>query len=345
MDQKLLQPADVNMSSTKYFSALLQCTLLLLLALVAPAKLDGGCALNSKYYHVLDHALLGHAFMVKMTDSPLSCAKYCLMSPPCASFNYYRGNRSCELNNATRSMFHCEFVKWYGSVYFGTDKVSNSSSHNSAVSLPTSCKQLMEAGYNQSGIYSIYSDGVGSGLQVYCDQTNHGGGWIVFQRRQDGTVDFYRDWKTYQDGFGSLNGEFWLGNDYLRKLTESSSETWQLQIDLEDFAGQRRTAGYSRFKITGDKYILNIDTFTGDSEDSLTLHKNSPFTTKDNDNDGKTDGNCAQIYEGAWWFKNCHWSHLNGKYYHSGNPILHAHGVRWGSDTSLKKCSMKMREW
>ena len=33
----------------------------------------------------------------------------------------------------------------------------------------------------------------------------------VFQRRQDGYVDFNRDWSDYRRGFGYLKNEHWLG--------------------------------------------------------------------------------------------------------------------------------------
>lgn len=33
----------------------------------------------------------------------------------------------------------------------------------------------------------------------------------MFQKRQDGSEDFYRTWTEYKNGFGKLRSEFWLG--------------------------------------------------------------------------------------------------------------------------------------
>lgn len=37
------------------------------------------------------------------------------------------------------------------------------------------------------------------------------------------------------------------------------------------------------------------------------------FSTEDRDNDIAVT-NCAMSYKGAWWYKNCHRTNLNGKY-------------------------------
>ena len=58
-----------------------------------------------------------------------------------------------------------------------------------------------------------------------------GGGWTVFQRRQDGSVDFYRNWTDYENGFGYLNGEFWLGLSKIHRLSKGGSNI--LRIDLK----------------------------------------------------------------------------------------------------------------
>ena len=46
----------------------------------------------------------------------------------------------------------------------------------------------------------------------------------VIQRRVDNTTDFFRDWKSYKDGFGNLRRNFWLGGSL--QLTSCSSNYW-----------------------------------------------------------------------------------------------------------------------
>ena len=121
-------------------------------------------------------------------------------------------------------------------------------------------------------MYTINPDG-GKPIQVLCDMTTDGGGWTVFQRRMDGSVDFYRDWKPYKEGFGSLSGEFWLGNDNLHRLTNANDV--MLRVDLEDFEASITFAEYNTFKVAheADNYRLTIEEYNGTAGDSFTYHR------------------------------------------------------------------------
>ncbi len=86
---------------------------------------------------------------------------------------------------------------------------------------PLDCLDLLLSGATASGIYTIDPDGLGP-TQVYCDQETFGGGWTLLLRRVDGAESFHKNWDAYKDGFGDLERNFWLGNDYNHRLTKVS---------------------------------------------------------------------------------------------------------------------------
>ena len=81
--------------------------------------------------------------------------------------------------------------------------------------LPLDCSELqLTNGHN--GSYTIFPYGVSNmSTTVYCEFETDGA-WTVIQRRFNGSVDFYRNWTEYQRGFGTSDGEYWLGNDIIR---------------------------------------------------------------------------------------------------------------------------------
>ncbi|XP_078498154.1 ficolin-1-like [Lissotriton helveticus] len=208
------------------------------------------------------------------------------------------------------------------------------------------CKELLQSGTILSGWYTIYPEDR-KPLIVLCDMDTDGGGWIVFQRRWDGSVDFFRDWITYKRGFGSQMTEFWLGNDNLHYLTANGN--YELRIDLHDFEKKHHFATYNSFKIgnESEKYKLTYGTFTaGNAGNSLDGHQNQAFSTKDQDNDPREGSSCAVAYKGGWWYESCHNSNLNGLYL-AGTHTSYADGINWSSGNgyhySYKSSEMKFR--
>ncbi|KAL9985475.1 hypothetical protein ACROYT_G007889 [Oculina patagonica] len=202
-------------------------------------------------------------------------------------------------------------------------KAQNCSDKNSK-----SCAELYKSGKRISGVYTIDPDGSGA-FDVFCDQTTAGGGWTVFQKRLNGSVGFYRGWADYKRGFGNLKGEFWLGLDKIHRLTKTTKN--RLRVDLEDTAGKTAYADYDMFAVAGErtKYQLSLGTYSGTAGDSLSLHRGASFSTKDQDNDIWPSGNCAVKYKGAWWFKNCFHSNLNGLYHNGRHSLSYGTGVNW----------------
>jgi len=208
------------------------------------------------------------------------------------------------------------------------------------------CQNILEINPSSaSGAYNIYPS-LDDKMQVYCDMETDNGGWIVIQRRQDGSEDFYRNWQDYVDGFGDVNGEYWLGLEKIHKLTANND--FEVRFDLQDFEDNQRFAKYSTFTVgPADGYILSIGGYTGDAGDNFnTRHNGHPFSTKDRDQDSYSS-NCAVAYKGGWWYDKCHRVNLNGLYL-NGQHESYANGINWhawrGYHYSLKATEMKIRK-
>ncbi|XP_071835743.1 zonadhesin-like isoform X2 [Apostichopus japonicus] len=232
------------------------------------------------------------------------------------------------------------------------------------------CYDLYVSGTRSDGVYTIYPDGWSSGIQVYCEMESNGGGWTVFQRRSSASVDFYRGWSDYKDGFGTKNHDHWLGNKYIHSLT--NQKTYQLRIDLRDSGSSSKYAVYSTFRINNeaDKYRLSVGSHSGNTGyDGLSFNNNRQFSTKDQDNDGSSSYDCAEGHRGAWWYRYyyyynvsycryycryypdgsycsyCGYSHLNGDYDGStGGTYMFWYGYSLnGYGCSLQYTDMKIR--
>ena len=182
---------------------------------------------------------------------------------------------------------------------------------------------------NSSGVYNIIDFcQQGTTVQGYCDTLIDGGGWLVVQRRKDGSENFHRYWWEYQMGFGSLTGEFWFGLNALHCLT--SQGQWELHIDLKLTNGTIIYLPYNKFAVgpATEQYPLTISGFSGYTTDPFNLHltPNIPgvalntmkFTTRDQDNDRSKGYNCAipaiTGRSGGWWFNQCAHIFPNSQY-------------------------------
>uniref|UniRef100_A0A3B1KDT7 Angiopoietin-like 2a n=1 Tax=Astyanax mexicanus TaxID=7994 RepID=A0A3B1KDT7_ASTMX len=151
------------------------------------------------------------------------------------------------------------------------------------------CLEALDEGHSNSGMFLVKPENANKLMQVWCDQRHDPGGWTVIQRRQDGSVNFFRNWETYKQGFGNIDGEYWLGLENIYWLTNQG--TYKLLVTLEDWTGRKTFAEYASFRVEAeaDFYRLRVGRYHGNAGDSLTWHNGKQFTTLDRDHDVYTE--------------------------------------------------------
>ncbi|XP_066915019.1 ficolin-1-like [Clytia hemisphaerica] len=194
------------------------------------------------------------------------------------------------------------------------------------------CLDLYKAGVRVTGVYQINIDNFGP-TKVRCNMDVDGGGWTVFEHRFDGSVDFIdRDWVDYKNGFGSPDGELWLGNEALHSLTTSSVHDFYIHAGT--FPGSSLPSSqhskYDGFIVANqaDDYRMNANSKVSGIE-SIKHNRGMRFTTRDRDNDAHGVDNCAtRIPRGGFWYHNCGHLFFQGQYY-GQESCENLQGIHW----------------
>ncbi|XP_057697210.1 angiopoietin-related protein 3 [Corythoichthys intestinalis] len=212
--------------------------------------------------------------------------------------------------------------------------------------LPVDCTELFERKENRSGIY-IIKPHESEPFYAYCEMGSDGG-LTVIQRRVDGSVDFDQTWEKYENGFGELENDFWLGLKKIHSITQQG--LYILRIDMEDWKEDKHWAEY-HFSLDGpsENYALNLSNYSGDLIDAMANSSSKRFSTKDQKNGNPQVSNCARNYTGGWWFAGCGENNLNGRYLwvKAKGRAARRRGLHWkpgnGAAYSLKMTKFSVR--
>ncbi|XP_069601674.1 fibrinogen-like protein 1 [Ranitomeya imitator] len=201
-----------------------------------------------------------------------------------------------------------------------------------------------------SGIYMIKPRNAPFSFQVYCEMSGNGGWTLIQKHNGEDNLDFFATWNEYQDGFGDLAGEHWLGLEYIYALTHQTDRSSKLHISLGDFDGGEAFAEYSSFSIgnANNYYKLSAANYSGTAGDAFLGFPNingsnqhgNFFSTWDNCHDkchpecGSDDikyRSCSDQYEAGWWFNSCGLANLNGVWHATPRHRHRSTSVSWPS--------------
>jgi hypothetical protein len=160
----------------------------------------------------------------------------------------------------------------------------------------------------------------------------------LVQQHYNGTTFFERTWNEFKAGFGSISGNYWIGNEQLYQLTKNGQ--YRLRVDLQaKLDCQWYWAEYSTFVVGNEAsfYRLTIGGYTGTAGDVMVTINPSywslngaGFTTKDSDHDSFSS-NCAitpaagyTACPGGFWYNDCGGAMIN-------NPQGCIPGFAWWS--------------
>ena len=141
----------------------------------------------------------------------------------------------------------------------------------------------------------------------------------TIQRRISDSVDFDRGWDDYVNGFGDVDGNYWMGLEEIHQLTTTSDVS--LYINIETFEGEPFTLTLETFSVGNaeSNYTMHFSGYSQSSDRVQdTVFRDSDngmmFTTRDRDNDLRGTNCASAVHRGGWWYSNCGYINPNGNY-------------------------------
>lgn len=179
--------------------------------------------------------------------------------------------------------------------------------------LDKSCTRIFIYGRRSTGFYNIQKPDIASlpsnqrYIRVWCVMDGPNGGWILLQQRNNADFNFYRDWISYEKGFGKPGFGYRLGNSYMHAITLNSRYLLRLELPYRVGAeNERAFAEYDNFQVLSPSsgYILRVGKYRGTVIDVVSDLNNHAFSTWDRDNDKVAYRSCAKERRSAWWYGN-----------------------------------------
>jgi len=167
--------------------------------------------------------------------------------------------------------------------------------------------------------------------------------WIVIHQRLSTDNSIFKEtFANYANGFGAINGSFWMGNEKVHRLTQTGSRPYMLLIEMLSNGPVWRSdsADYTSFSLDDKSqfYKLHVGVYSGDARNSLqytgsnmVIYTNSmTFFTYDEDNDNFPNNYSCSTTRGScgWLFNACHKCCLTcdlSKYARDTNPSNDVH--------------------
>ena len=165
---------------------------------------------------------------------------------------------------------------------------------------PVDCAELMCWGVTRSVVQRVFAP---ASLRLNCDFTTKGGGWTILQQRRDQSIEFYRKWAEYKNGFDNGGDTFWLGLDHAHRLTKGRAATLRVELTYGRYLHTDH-AEYDGFTLGNEttSYALNYTVFDRRSSlsDGLSNHS-GPFCSWDSPY-SEWCRRKAMYARTGWWF-------------------------------------------